>query len=186
MPSNRKPVVALYPGSFDPVTYGHLDVIRRAGSLFDGLVVGVGENPEKKSWFSQRERLEMLRPHVAELPNVRAEAYAGLTVDFMRRCGARFILRGIRDQTDLSDELHQANVNLVAGDIETLFLMTSDQHVLTSSTYIKQLYELGGSDLERLRRLVPPNVLERLDHKIKRDRRAGARSGRVRLLGEHT
>lgn len=186
MPQSKKPVVAIYPGSFDPVTNGHLDIIRRASAMFDELIVGVGENPEKRSWFSQRERIEMLRPHLAQLRNARAEAYTGLTVDFVRRCGGRFLLKGIRDQIDLSDELHQANVNLLAGDVETLFLMTSDQHVLTSSTYIKQLYELGGSDLERLQRLVPANVLARLDQKMRRSRRTRSSLPRALMEGRRT
>ncbi len=165
MPLASKPVVAVYPGSFDPVTCGHLDVIRRAATLFNELIVGVGENPEKPSWFTQQERLEMLDPHLASLDNVRSEGYTGLTIDFVRTCGGRVLLRGIRNHTDLSEELEQANVNLVVGGIETVFLMTSHQHVLTSSTYIKQIIELGGRDLDRVKGLVPPNVIERLKSK---------------------
>ncbi|MCG3127457.1 MAG: Phosphopantetheine adenylyltransferase [Phycisphaerae bacterium] len=165
----RARIIAVYPGSFDPVTFGHLDVIRRGAQLFDRLVVGVGQNPEKESWFSHGERLAMLEPHLETLRNVRAEGYEGLTVDFVRRVGGRVLLRGIRDQIDLSDELHQANVNLLVGEIETVFLMTSDQHVLTSSTYIKQIYELGGGDLARIERLVPPNVVDRLEERMRRN-----------------
>ncbi len=176
MPQRGKSIIALYPGSFDPVTYGHLDVIRRASLLLNELIVGVGENPAKASWFTQEERIAMLRPHVTDLGNVRVEGYSGLTVDFVRTSGANVLLRGIRNQVDLSEELQQANINLVVGGIETFFLSTNEQYVLTSSTYIKQIYELGGRDLERISRLVPPNVIERLEQKMKQNnnRPAGA------------
>lgn len=178
MPQRGKSIIALYPGSFDPVTYGHLDVIRRASRLLNELIVGVGENPEKASWFTQSERIDMLRPHVAELGNVRVEGYSGLTVDFVRTSGANVLLRGIRNQVDLSEELQQANINLVVGGTETFFLSTNEQHVLTSSTYIKQIYELGGRDLERISRLVPPNVIERLEQKMRQNNARPAGAGR--------
>lgn len=160
-------IVAVYPGSFDPVTHGHLDVIRRASRLFNELVVGIGRNPDKAELFTPAERLEMLEPHIRDLPNVRAETYDGLTIDFVKRCGGRVLVRGIRDLGDLSDELQQASLNLTLGGIETVFLLTSDQHVLTSSTYVKQICEMGGG-LERLRRLVPDNVARRLFEKLGR------------------
>jgi pantetheine-phosphate adenylyltransferase len=159
-------IIAVYPGSFDPVTHGHLDVIRRAAGLFNKLIVGVGKNPGKEEMFSSAERLELLDPHVRALRNVTAEAYDGLTIDFVRQCGARVLVKGIRDLTDLSHELQQANVNLTIGGIETVFMLTSDQHVVTSSTYIKQIYEMGGRDAERIKRLVPPNVARRLRRKL--------------------
>lgn len=164
--NSHQHVVAAYPGSFDPVTHGHLDVIRRAASLFDELVVGVGRNPDKREVFTQAERLELLAPHIANYGNVRAVAYDGLTIDFARNCGSRVFIRGIRNQADLAAELQQANVNMALSGIETLFLMTSDQHVLTSSTYVKQIWELGGGD-ERLSRLVPANVVARLAEKLR-------------------
>ena len=159
-------VVAAYPGSFDPVTHGHLDVIRRAAALFDELVIGVGRNPDKRELFSQAERIALLTPHIDGYGNVRAVAYDGLTIDFARKCGSRVFIRGIRNQADLASELQQANVNMALSGIETLFLMTSDQHVLTSSTYVKQIWELGGGD-ERLARLVPQNVVARLAEKLR-------------------
>lgn len=151
-------VIAVYQGSFDPVTLGHLDVIRRASQLFNELIVGIGRNPDKQELFTQQERLELIRPHLARFPNVRAEIYEGLTVDFVHKCGARALVRGIRDLADLTSELRQANVNLAIGGIETVFLMTRDEYVLTSSTYVKQVYEMGGGDIERLKRFVPENV----------------------------
>jgi pantetheine-phosphate adenylyltransferase len=161
-------ITAVYAGSFDPPTHGHLDVIRRAATLFNRLVVGVGLNPEKREMFNQSERLAMLAPHLEQLENVSASAFVGLTIDFVKRCQARVLVRGIRDFTDLSFEMLQANVNMAIGQVETVFLLTSDQHVLTSSTYIKQIYEMGGGDREKIERLVPPNVVEFLEQKLGR------------------
>ena len=168
MSENTQHIIAVYPGSFDPVTHGHLNVIRRASLLFNELVVGVGRNPDKSEVFTPTERLELLEPHVKELSNVRAEAYDGLTFDIVRKCGGRVLVRGIRDSSDLSGELLQANLNQAIGQVETIFLLTSDQHVLTSSTYVRQIYEMGGSDVERIERLVPHNVAEALARKLKR------------------
>jgi pantetheine-phosphate adenylyltransferase len=168
MPKRPEQITAVYAGSFDPVTLGHLDVIRRAARLFNKLVIGIGRNPDKGEMFTQAERLALLEPHLRDLPNTRAETYDGLTTDFARRVGAHVLVRGIRDFTDLSFELLQANVNLAIGDIETAFLLTSDQHVLTSSTYIKQIYEMGRGDRQRLERLVPPNVAHALEEKLGR------------------
>ncbi len=165
MPANHRHIIAVYPGSFDPVTHGHLDVIRRAADLFNELIVGLGRNPDKKELFTSQERLELLLPHLEGLTNVRAESYEGLTIDFVRKCGARVLVRGIRDVNDLSNEVQQAAVNAMIGDVETVFLLTSDQHVLTSSTYVKQIYELGGGG-ERIRRLVPENVAQALADKL--------------------
>jgi len=164
-------IVAVYPGSFDPVTHGHLDVIRRAARLFNELIIGIGRNPGKETLFTPQERIKLLEPHLASFPNVRAEAYDGLTFDFVRKCNARVLIRGIRDTTDLSNELLQANLNLTIGQVDTVFLLTGDQHVLTSSTYIKQIYEMGGGDLERIERLVPRNVAEALAEKLSPEKR---------------
>ncbi len=167
-------IVAVYAGSFDPVTLGHLDVIRRASRLFNKLVIGIGLNPDKQELFSQEERLALLEAHLRDLPNTRAEVYEGLTTDFVRHCGAHVLVRGIRDFTDLSFELFQANVNMAIGDVDTVFLLTSDEHVLTSSTYIRQIFQMGGGDRRRIERLVPPNVASALEAKL------GARSRRQR------
>ena len=127
--------------------------------------------------FTHEERLAMLEPHLRDLPNARVETYEGLTMDFVRQRGAHVLVRGIRDVTDLSGELLQANVNLVIGGVETVFLLTSDQHVLTSSTYIKQIYEMGGCDRERVERLVPPTVAKYLEQKLgHRDAQRNSRS----------
>jgi pantetheine-phosphate adenylyltransferase len=170
MKSNTEHIIAVYPGSFDPVTHGHLDVIRRASTLFNELIIGIGRNPGKDVMFTPQERLDLLLPLLDEWPHVRAESYDGLTFDFVRQCRARVIVRGIRDTTDLSNELLQANLNLTVGQIDTVFLLTRDQHVLTSSTYIKQIYEMGGGDLQQLERLVPRNVAEALARKLRPER----------------
>ncbi len=167
MATNTEHIIAVYPGSFDPVTHGHLDVIRRAARLFNELIIGIGRNPGKDLLFSPRERVELLEPLLTQWPHVRVESYDCLTFDFVRRCNGRVLIRGIRDTTDLSNELLQANLNLTIGQIDTVFLLTRDQHVLTSSTYIKQIYEMGGGDLSRIERLVPHNVAKALARKLK-------------------
>ncbi len=164
-------VTAVFQGSFDPVTFGHLDVIRRAARLFNQLVVGIGQNPDKEQVFTPQERLELLRPHIADLPNVKAATYAGLTIDFVREVGGHVLVRGIRDMADLNHEVQLANLNRMIGSVETVFMLTSDQHVLTSSTYIKQIYEMGGGDISRIETLVPPNVARRLAEKLGRPAR---------------
>ena len=164
--AGRPNTVAIFPGTFDPITQGHLDIIKRASRLFDELVIGIGRNPEKLIIFSVEERLEMIRELVRDMDNVRVEGYDGLTVEFAVAMGAKVIVRGIRDSVDLRGELQAANTNLIVGDIETVFLMTSDQYALTSSTLIKQIVEIGGYDPERLARLVPGCVADRLRRRI--------------------
>ena len=165
--ANSHEITAVYAGSFDPVTLGHLDVIRRAARLFNKLIVGVGRNPDKSEVFTQSERIALLEPHLRELPNTQAQAYEGLTSEFVRNIGGSVIVRGIRDFTDLSFELLQANVNMAIGGVDTVFLLTSDRHVLTSSTYIKQIFEMGGGRRRALvERLVPPNVAQALEEKL--------------------
>lgn len=164
--SEARPIVAVFPGAFDPLTNGHLDIISRAQKLFDKLIVGVGQNPEKPEVFSSEERVAMIEDELHGLPNVTVVAYEGLTMEFVRAVGARAILRGIRDSVDLRAELQAANTNLLVGDVETVFLMTSDQHALTSSTLIKQVVDLGGHGTQRLNRLVPERVLEKLLKKL--------------------
>ncbi len=163
--------VAVFPGTFDPVTLGHLDLIRRASRLFDRVVVGVGHNPEKSEMFSSSERVSMIQEFVAEerLDNISVQSYGGLTMEFAKDQGANIILRGIRDSVDLRDELQFANANLIVGSIETVFLMTTDQTALTSSSLIKQIVELGGATESRLAQLVPATVLKRLEARLRPD-----------------
>jgi pantetheine-phosphate adenylyltransferase len=162
MPNSDPQIIAVFTGSFDPVTFGHLDVLRRGARVFREVIVGVGTNPDKEELFTPQERLDLLVPHIQDMPNVRAATYSGLTIDFVRQHGAHVLLRGIRDMADLSNEVQLATLNRLIGGIETVFMLASDQHVLTSSRYIRQIMEMGGSDPARIAQLVPPNVVAAL------------------------
>lgn len=143
------PLRAVFPGMFDPPTNGHLDIIRRAGALFDELIVAVGDNPDKPGLLEAPERMEILRKSVASLPRVRVEAYRGLTVDFVRRIGATVILRGIRNSHDMLFELQMAMTNRAVTGVETLFVMAGPEHAFTSSSLIRQMVR-GGGDVSSL------------------------------------
>ncbi len=167
-PNGGHPHVAIYAGSFDPITLGHLDVLRRARRLFDGIVLAIGRNPDKPSLFSAEERLEMAQILVDELLEsdptgcpVRVERYNGLTVDFARKVHAAAILRGIRNMTDLANECQLAITNRQVADIETVFVVTGEEYAFTSSSLIRQIAGLGGP-LERLHTIVPKLVIERM------------------------
>jgi pantetheine-phosphate adenylyltransferase len=155
---SHTPRIAVFPGTFDPITRGHLDVIERGRKLFDQLVVAVGHNPEKRHLFTQAERAEMIRELVAGMSNVKVDVFTGLTVDYARKIGAAGILRGIRNSSDLQFEFQVALTNRVVAGVETLFIMTSEQFAFTSSSLIKQVASMGGD----VSALVPPNVVERM------------------------
>jgi pantetheine-phosphate adenylyltransferase len=163
--------LAVYAGSFDPITLGHLDVLRRARRLFDGIVLGIGRNPDKAALFSPEERQEMAQMLVNEMLEsepggctVRVERYSGLTVDFARHMNAVAILRGIRNITDLAQETQLAITNRQVADIETVFIVTGEAYAFTSSSLITQIAALGGP-LERLHTIVPKVVIDRLRQK---------------------
>jgi len=162
----KENVRAVFPGVFDPVTNGHLDIIERGRHMFGELIVMVGENPEKKELFTAEERVAMLQTLIKGMDNVSVESHSGLTWEFVQSKGSQVILRGIRDGVDLRSELMQANTNRIVGDVETVFLVASTEHALTSSTLIKQIVSLGGFDAERLTRLVPASVAERLGSRL--------------------
>ncbi len=161
MPFSRNPRIAVFPGQFDPITYGHLDVIRRGVKLFDELIVAVGQNPEKRELFSLDERLHMISELLADIPGAKAARYDGLTVDFVRSVNATVILRGIRDASDLRYEFQLAMANRAVGGVETVFIMTGEQHAMTSSSLIRQVVALGAG-VDKLEPLVPPNVIAML------------------------
>ena len=157
----RAPKIAVFPGQFDPITNGHLDVIRRGVALFDELVVAVGINPDKKELFPIEQRVEMIRTLLKDQPNVRVQQYSGLTVDFVRQVNAVALLRGIRDVSDLRYEFQLALANRAVGEVETVFIMTGDQYALTSSSLIRQVVFLGG-DVRKLSAVLPAIVIEKL------------------------
>jgi pantetheine-phosphate adenylyltransferase len=155
--------IAVFPGQFDPITNGHLDVIRRGVKLFDELIVAVGINPDKSELFTVPERTAMIRALLRNVRGIRVEQYAGLTVDFVKRSGATVILRGIRDVSDLRYEFQLALANRSVGGVETVFIMTGEQYALTSSSLIRQVVSLGG-DVGKLRAVLPELVIEKLRH----------------------
>ncbi len=138
--------IALYAGSFDPITNGHLDVAIRAASLFDELIIGVYDTPSKHLLFTTDERAEMARQAVADLPNVRVEAYSCLTVEFAARKGARVLVRGLRMSSDFEREFEMTLMNkLLVPELETVCLMTSIIYQFLSSSLLKEVAELGGN-----------------------------------------
>ena len=154
---------AVYPGSFDPVTYGHLDINTRASEQFDELIVGVLRNSSKTPLFSVNERVKILKEVTKKLGNVRIESFEGLSVNFVRHCGAKVIVRGLRAITDFEYELQMAQTNrIMAPDIDTMFFVTGLEYAYLSSTTVKEVASFGG-DLERF---VPPYVLEEIRRKI--------------------
>ena len=154
---------AVYPGSFDPVTYGHLDVIRRSSSLVDELIVGVLNNNTKTPLFSVEERVKILLEVTKDLPNVRIESFSGLSVEFAKQSGAQFIVRGLRAITDFDYELQMAQTNRVLNpDIDTIFLTTSLEYAYLSSSTVKEVASYGGY----ISKLVPGAVVDRIYNKI--------------------
>ncbi len=156
---------ALYPGSFDPFTNGHLDVVRRAARLFDELIVAIAANPEKRApLFSPDERVEMIRETVAELPGVEVTTYRGLTVDFARSRGVTALVKGLRLPSDFEAELQQALMNReLAAEIETVFLMSGFAQIFVSSSILKDVASHGRDVTE----FVPPVVAMRLEEKFR-------------------
>jgi pantetheine-phosphate adenylyltransferase len=152
--------VAVFPGSFDPITNAHLDVLERAAALFDQLVVGVLRNPAKQSFFGVDERVALIRACVGDLgPSVSVESFEGLTVEFARRQGARFVVRGLRAVSDFEFELQLAHTNRrLAPEIDTTFLMTALEHGYISSSLAKEVAHFGGD----VSGMVPPVVAEAL------------------------
>jgi len=165
--SQSLPKIAVFPGQFDPITNGHLDVIRRGVGLFDELIVAVGINPDKREFFTIDERVSMIRKLVEPIAGVRVEKYTGLTVDFVRLVKATVILRGIRDASDLRFEFRSAMANRAVGQVETVFIMAGDQFALTSSSLIRQVVALGG-DVRMLASQLPGIVIDSLLEKQRR------------------
>ena len=158
-------VTAIYPGSFDPPTRGHLDLIRRSSGLFDRLVVAILRNDAKQPLFSMDERVAMLRECTSDVANVEIDQFSGLLVDYAERRGARVLIRGIRAVSDYEYELQMTSMNRqLRPQIETVFLMANEQYSFISSRLVKDVFRLGAD----VSGLVPPNVESRLKLKMNR------------------
>jgi pantetheine-phosphate adenylyltransferase len=153
----------MYAGSFDPVTFGHLDIIQRGAAIFDELIVGVYDRPEKRLLFSTEERVQMTQQAVAKLKNVRVQSYSGLTVDFAKKVGAQVMVRGLRMSSDFEREFEMAMMNKkLAPDLELVCFMASLQYQFLSSSLLKEVAQLGGC----LEDMVPDHVAKALRRKF--------------------
>ncbi|GAW66022.1 phosphopantetheine adenylyltransferase [Geoanaerobacter pelophilus] len=154
----------MYPGSFDPVTYGHLDIIDRGLKIFDGVIVAVARNSEKNALFTVQERIELLSEILKDRPEARVETFDGLLVDYVRRVGASVVIRGLRAVSDFEFEFQLAQMNRnITREVETLFMMTSVPYSYLSSSIVKEVSCLNGP----VDKLVPPLVKNALDAKFR-------------------
>lgn len=158
----HKPITAIYPGSFDPITNGHIDVIGRAVKLFDHLIVAVGQNPNKEELFTLDERVEMIKQLVADKPGVSVDSYNCLTVKFAAQKKADVMLRGLRNLTDVQYEFQLAMTNRSVAGIETVFVMTSEEFGFVNSTMVREVAMLGGD----VSRLIPIPVYEKVKERL--------------------
>lgn len=155
---------AVYPGSFDPVTNGHIDLIQRSAALFDSVIVAVLSNTEKSPSFTVEERVVMLEEAIKDLKNVSVTSFAGLLVDFVEQIGASVIVRGIRAVSDYEYELQMALMNRrLLSRVETVFMLPAESYSFLSSNLVKEIAQHGGS----IREFVPPDVEKRLNDKFK-------------------
>jgi pantetheine-phosphate adenylyltransferase len=165
MPPHR--ALAVYPGTFDPITNGHADILRRALGLFDRVVVALADNPRKQPLFSLSERTRMIRQTLAGETRVDVDSFDGLLVDYVRRKGARFIIRGLRAVADFEYEFQFAHMNRqLAPEVETIFLMTNEDNFFVSSSLVREVAQMGGN----IARVVPPVVAQALKKKLKKAR----------------
>lgn len=156
--------IAVYPGTFDPLTSGHEDIVRRAASLFDRVIIGVAESRSKRPLFSLTERVEIAREVLTGYPNVEIYGFDCLLMDFMRQHGASVIMRGLRAVSDFEYEFQMAGMNRnLYPEVETVFLTPSDQYMFVSATIVREIALLGGD----VSKFVPPQVQRRLAEKIK-------------------
>ncbi|HEY2013361.1 MAG TPA: pantetheine-phosphate adenylyltransferase [Bryobacteraceae bacterium] len=171
MSRNPPNVVAIYPGSFDPITNGHLDLVQRGSRLFDRLIVSILRNETKEPLFSVEERMDMLREVVHVYPNVEVDSFGGLLVDYAAEHSAKVLLRGIRAISDYEYELQMALMNRrLRPDIETVFMMANETYSFISSRLVKEVFGLGGN----ITGLVPPSVEARLQRRLSKIENKGA------------
>jgi pantetheine-phosphate adenylyltransferase len=156
-------IKAVYPGTFDPLTRGHEDLVRRASTLFDALIVGVADSTAKRTFFTLQERVEMAREALGALKNVQVVGFSGLLIEFIRQHGARVVLRGLRAVSDFEYEFQLAGMNRsLYPDFETIFLTPSEQHMFISATLVREIALLGGD----VSKFVDPRVEARLKQKV--------------------
>jgi len=160
----KKVLRAIFPGTFDPITNGHLDVINRSIKLFDELIIAVGTSPVKNAIFTPQQRVEMIAELIADMPGVFVESFDGLTVEYAAKKKADVILRGLRSLTDVQYEFQLAMTNRAVAGIETVFVMTSEKYGFTSSTLIREVAALGGD----VSNLIPKNVYNRLRQHLRK------------------
>jgi pantetheine-phosphate adenylyltransferase len=155
---------AVYPGTFDPLTRGHEDIVRRAASLFEGVIIGVADSQAKRPFFTRTERVDMASDVLRDLKNVKVVGFSGLLIDFIRQHQARVIMRGLRAVADFEYEFQLAGMNRnLYPDVETIFLTPSEQHMFISATLVREIATLGGD----VSKFVHPLVRDRLSEKVK-------------------
>lgn len=160
-------VRAIYPGSFDPVTYGHIDIIKRASKIVDELIVGVLNNNSKSPLFSVENRVKMLNDAVSDIPNVKVMAFEGLLVDFAKKVDAKLIVRGLRAVTDFEYELQMSQTNsILNSEIDTIFFTTSLEYAYLSSSTVKEAAYFGAD----ISKFVPPNVVREVKNKLRENK----------------
>ena len=165
MPSQHQNNIAVYPGTFDPITLGHLDIIQRARKLFPTVIVAVTDNPEKNPFFSLEERIELARQVCKNLKGVRVESFSGLLVDFLKKKKSNIIVRGLRELSDFEFEFQQAVMNRkMNAHVDTVFIMTDPRYFYVSSSMVRQIALLKGS----IQKFVPKSVRKAILRKLGR------------------
>ena len=156
-------IKAIYPGTFDPLTRGHEDLVRRASTIFDTLVLAIAESRPKRTFFSLQERIDMAREVLSDVSNLQVVGFSGLLIDFVRKHGARVVLRGLRAVSDFEYEFQLAGMNRnLYPEMETMFLTPSEQHMFISATLVREIAALGGD----VSKFVHPHVEKRLKAKV--------------------
>lgn len=158
----KKNILAIFPGSFDPITKGHLDVINRGRLIFDELIVAIGSSSEKKNLFTLKQRKEMVQELVADMPRVRVDSFEGLMVEYAAKQKVDVILRGLRSLTDVHYEFRLAMTNRAVANIETVFIMASAEYGFTSSTLIREVATLGGD----ISKFIPEQIYDRMQKQL--------------------